>query len=63
MEYPSKTIVITGSNSGIGKEAAVLLAREGHTVVMLSREGEKSKQALQDIKEQSGCSDVSYVPV
>jgi len=58
-----KTIVITGSNSGIGKEAAVLLAREGHSVVMLNREGEKSKQALQDIRERSGGSDVTFIPV
>jgi retinol dehydrogenase-14 len=63
MNSSQKTIVITGSNSGIGKEAAVLLAQNRHTVVMMSREGEKSKQALQDIRERSGRSDVSYVPV
>lgn len=39
-----QTITITGSNSGIGKEAAFNLAKQAHCILMLCRDGEKSKQ-------------------
>ena len=48
-----KTIIITGSNSGIGKEAAIILAKSGHRILMLSRDSEKSAQALKEIRTQS----------
>ena len=38
-----KTIIVTGSNSGIGKEAALNLAKSGHRILMLSRDSEKSE--------------------
>ena len=48
-----KTIIITGANSGIGKEAALNLAKSGHRVLMLSRDSEKSEQALVEIRSQT----------
>ena len=30
-----KTIIVTGSNSGIGKEAAHILAKSDHRILML----------------------------
>ena len=58
-----KTIIVTGSNSGIGKEAALKLAQEGHRVLMLCRDSQKSKKARGDIIERSGNSDVVLIPV
>ena len=62
MKYSKKAIVITGSNSGIGKEAAVILAKQSHTVVMLSRPGEKSVQAREEIISRSRSQNVFLIP-
>ena len=49
-----KTIVITGANSGIGKAAAVQLARLDAHVVMACRSKERGDDALKEIKQASG---------
>ncbi len=49
-----KTVLITGGNSGIGKETAVALARAGATVVFTSRDPRKGEQAAADIHQRSG---------
>lgn len=49
-----KTVLITGGNSGIGKETAVALARLGATVVFTSRDPVKGEQAAADIRRRSG---------
>jgi retinol dehydrogenase-12 len=51
-----KTCVITGANSGIGKTAALGLARMGARVVLVCRDPEKGKVALADIQRESGSS-------
>ena len=58
-----KTIIITGSNSGIGKEAAHNLAKSGHRILMLCRDSEKSKQVQREIISQSGNENVFLIPV
>ncbi len=49
-----RTVLVTGANSGIGKAAAVALARQGMGVVMLCRDKGRGEAALGDIKKQSG---------
>jgi len=56
-----KLVVITGGNAGIGKEAAVGLARAGATVVITSRNAERGQAALEDVRERSGSTDVSVM--
>lgn len=46
--------IITGSNSGIGKAAAIKFAREGCHVVMACRNLEKSKDAKDEVINASG---------
>ena len=57
-----KTVLITGANSGIGKETAVALARVGATVVFTARDPEKGEQAAADIRRRSGA-DVTLMPL
>ncbi len=58
-----KTIIVTGSNSGIGKEAALNLAISGHRILMLCRDGEKSTQAQKEIITKSENENVFLIPV
>lgn len=39
-----KTILLTGATSGIGYEASIVLAREGHRVVMVGRDEALAEQ-------------------
>lgn len=44
-----KTIIVTGANSGIGKAAAIQLAKLGATVIMACRSAERGAQALDEV--------------
>lgn len=58
-----KTIIVTGSNSGIGKEAVFNLAKSGHRVLMLCRDSEKSERVHKELVSQSGNENVFLIPV
>ena len=49
-----KTVVITGGNTGLGKEAAVKLAALGAEVIILCRSQKNAQAAITEIKERSG---------
>ena len=53
-EMSGKVAVITGGNTGIGKEAAVGLADIGARVVITSRNEERGRAAREEIVERSG---------
>lgn len=53
-EIERKICIVTGSNSGIGKETALALARMGATVVMVVRNLERGKRAQAEIAANSG---------
>ena len=56
-----QVIVVTGGNSGIGKEAAVALAAMGATVVITARNAEKGADALAEIQRRSGQTSVEVM--
>eukprot|EP00750_Incisomonas_marina_P014863 INCI17912.1.p1 GENE.INCI17912.1~~INCI17912.1.p1 ORF type:complete len:376 (-),score=65.20 INCI17912.1:801-1928(-) len=45
-----KTAIVTGANSGLGKESAYELLRKGAHVVLACRSVERGEQAVQDLK-------------
>lgn len=49
-----KTILLTGATSGIGYEAAIALAREGHRVVMVGRDEQKTARCVLEVQAKSG---------
>ena len=49
-----KTALITGANSGIGKETALALARMKANLVIVCRDQQRGRAALEDIKSKSG---------
>ncbi len=61
VDMTGKTCVVTGANSGIGKETALGLARMGARVVLVCRNREKGQAALEDIRRESGSSELDLL--
>jgi len=56
-----KVVVITGANSGIGKETAVALAAMGATTVLACRNPHKAAEAADEVRERAVTDDVAVV--
>ncbi|CAJ1366177.1 unnamed protein product [Effrenium voratum] len=56
-----KTVLITGGNTGLGKESALRLARGGATVVLTARSEAKGLEAAEAVKAASGSDDVHFL--
>ena len=56
-----KVCVVTGANSGIGKETALRLAQLGATVVLVCRSQDRGAAALAEIKQRSGNDSVALL--
>jgi NAD(P)-dependent dehydrogenase (short-subunit alcohol dehydrogenase family) len=50
----AKTIVVTGASSGVGKAVAEQLARAGERVLMVCRDEQRGREALQEIQTRTG---------
>ncbi|KAM0712710.1 hypothetical protein Q7P35_000157 [Cladosporium inversicolor] len=54
--FAGKTVIVTGSNTGLGKEAARHIARLGaETLILAVRSLEKGEAAKQDIEQSTKC--------
>lgn len=49
-----KTVLITGGNTGIGKETAVDLARRGAKVILACRDMDRANKAAEEVRKRSG---------
>jgi NAD(P)-dependent dehydrogenase (short-subunit alcohol dehydrogenase family) len=54
-------VLVTGATSGIGLEASVTLAREGHLVVMVGRDEQKTLKCVAEVKQRSGATTVEHL--
>ena len=56
-----KVCLVTGANSGIGKEAALGLARVGATVVIVARNRKKCEATVSEIRQATGNQNVNLI--
>lgn len=56
MRLTEKIVLITGSGSGIGKNSALLFAKEGATVVVNDLDAVKGEETVKEIQEAGGTS-------
>ncbi|NQT59023.1 MAG: SDR family NAD(P)-dependent oxidoreductase [Bacteroidetes bacterium] len=56
-----KTVIITGASAGIGKATAIGLARKGYKLILINRDSEKSRKALEEIKKESGNENIRMI--
>lgn len=56
-----KICIITGANAGIGKAAAIQIAREGYHVIIGCRNKERGEVALNEIKTKSQSTDIELM--
>jgi retinol dehydrogenase 12 len=60
-DLAGRTFVVTGANTGIGKETARDLARRGAHVVLANRSEEKTRPVLDELKAQSPAARLEFV--
>src|SRR6202158_5289179 len=53
-ELDGKVVMVTGANSGVGKEISLGLARLGATLVMVSRDRQRGESARAEVEQQTG---------
>lgn len=60
----TKVAVVTGGNSGVGKETVVALAAMGTHVVIAARNPTKAAAAMKEVQERTNCGDrVERIPI
>ena len=56
-----KIVVITGANTGIGRETAIDLAKRGGKIYIACRDAKRGENAVDEIKSISGNDNIFYM--
>src|SRR5689334_10271365 len=56
-----KIVVITGANTGIGKETAIALSKMGATIVMACRDKSRGEAAVEEVIKATGNAKVLWM--
>jgi retinol dehydrogenase-12 len=62
-DLDNRTFLVTGANTGIGRETALALAGRGARVFVASRSEEKTRPVVEEIVAQTGNSSVEFLPL
>lgn len=62
LNLKEKLCIVTGASSGIGKGTALLLAKAGADVVMLSRDNKRGRRAFRQVKQAARGGRVEWIP-
>jgi NAD(P)-dependent dehydrogenase (short-subunit alcohol dehydrogenase family) len=62
-DQSGRTIIVTGSNTGIGFEAAKALAAKGARVLLACRSREKAEAAMAQIRQTGPNADLAFLPL
>jgi len=62
-DLAEKTFVVTGANTGIGKETARVLARRGARVVLACRSEKQTRSVIEEISAETGNDQLAFVPL
>jgi len=60
-DMEGRVCLITGGNSGLGREAALALGRMGATIVLAVRNRKRGEATVAEVKDRCGCEDVSLL--
>ena len=60
-DMTGRTCMITGATNGVGKAAALALARLGAGLVLVGRNRERGERAVEEIRRESGNDDISLL--
>ena len=60
-DLKGRTFLVTGANTGIGKETVRALAGRGARVVMAGRSEEKNRAAMKEISDDTGSTDLDFI--
>jgi len=62
-DLDGRTFLVTGANTGIGKETVRVLAGRGARVVLAGRSEDKTRAAMKEIADKTGNTDLDYIPL
>jgi len=62
-DLTNKVVIVTGSNTGIGKETARTLAKLNATVILACRDAKKTEPLVLELQKETGNKNIEFIPL